>query len=320
MKRLAFALAAIVLGTLAAVAIGEAWARLAQPPLRAQVMRPAEWLTVRAIDGVPVWRSAHGSAARENADCQGDARVVLLGSSILYGSGLQPEESPGVQLQAALRARGVDACVHNHAQPGFTFQTQAAVASEVLPALRPQLVLWEIWENSPTTFAMAGDTAYNLHGLRVGSDGLPWLGGVPAGLNTWLLPRSRLYELLALDLAPETRPNMAKQWQDFAVGALRAGVTRVRAAGARPAFVLAPRLERPFAEQVAAPSPVYDPAVDLAERDGVPWTRLETLLADQSVEALRQDSCCHYNPAGAEAVGERLAGWIVEQGLLPSPR
>lgn len=317
MKRLLFALLASLGGLLLTLAVVELALRSSPPQAHVQIVRPDQ-AQMRLIDGVPTWRG-EGSEAREDRGCTpgpGGARWLMLGSSIFFGSGLDPAQSPGAQLQQAL---GPAHCVHNFAQPAFTFQAQAAVAEEALEALHPSRVLWEIWDNSPLEYVMAGDTAYNLHGFVVGADGLPQVAGVPPALSRWLLPRSRAWELLALRSAPRDYPEMASVWQRFVQQRLRPTLRRLQEQGARPALYLAPHLDRPFAEQRADPRDLYAPVEALAQELGVPALRGEVLLADQDVQAIRLDPCCHVNAAGARVLAEALAIGLTEDPPAEDP-
>lgn len=306
------ALGGLVVGAL----ILELGLRALGPPPHVQIVRPGS-AELRLVDGVPVWRS-EGSAARENADCapRGEGeRWLLLGSSILYGSGLSPEDSPGAQLQAAL---GPGHCVHNYAQPAFTFPAQAAVGQEALAALSPTQVIWEIWDNSPLRFVVAEGTAYNLHGYALGPDGLPALPGAPAGLNRWMLPRSRLWETLALRAAPPAHLDMEVLWAEFSAQALRPALEALLDQGLTPTLYLAPHLDHPFPEQLAEPRGPYAPVEAMAQELGIRALRGERLLAEQDVEAIRRDPCCHLNARGSHILAEALSIELTENPTAPA--
>lgn len=300
-RQTAFALAATALGLLLGLAVAEGVARQLDLP-RIQTIGLGG--TARLVDGVPVWRDPEGSPARENADCAGP-RVLLLGSSILYGSGLEPDASLG----PALEARLPGLCVENLAQPAFTFDNQRAVADERLArAPTPEVVVWEVWQNSVNRIDVIGDAAYNFGELEVDAGGVPSVLGFGPGANRALFAASALVRQLSVRLAPTSRTGaLAPRWEAFADGPLRGALDRVREAGATPVLVLMPPLDRPFAESAAQPFVGYVFVEELAAREGVAVVDAAGRLAGASHEALRADPCCHYNPDGIQALADVLA-------------
>ena len=300
-RQTAFALVATTAGLAMAVTLGECVA--ARSPLpRIQVL-PLKG-PVRVVDGTPVWRTPEGSEARENAACEG-TNVLLLGSSILYGSGLSPEDSLGPALQT--RLPGV--CVQNHAQPAFTFDNQRVVAAERLAQgeVAP-VVVWEIWQNSVNRLDVLGDAAYNFGELVVDADGVPSVLALGPGANRALFSRSAMVRQLSVRLAPRRTPTaLAPGWAALADGPLRTALQTQLAAGAAPLLVLMPPLDRPFAESAATPFVGYAPIWQVASELGVPVLDVAGAMADQPVEAVRLDPCCHYNAAGQQALADLLA-------------
>lgn len=317
MRRGLFIAAALIGGLVFSVLVLELALRFGEPVQHVQIVRPGH-KDMRQLNGTPVWRS-QGSEPRENRDCTPQAdgrRWLMLGSSIFYGSGLSPEESPGAQLQAAL---GEGHCVHNFAQPAFTFASQAAVGDEALEALAPSQVLWEIWDNSPLEFVVVDGTAYNLHGFVTGPDGLPQLGGAPPAINRWMMPRSRIWETLALRSAARDYPKMSELWRHFTRQHLEPALRRLLEQGVTPTLYLATPLDRPFAEQRAEPRERYTPVEALAQQMGVRVLRGELLLGDAPVEEIRLDPCCHVNARGAQLLAEALSIELTENPPSETP-
>jgi hypothetical protein len=91
--------------------------------------------------------------------------VVILGSSIFHGVELDPADSLGPQLAALLDKGEEQPCVVNLAQPGSAFENQAAALRQHAAALRPRVVVWELWGNSAYRFTMVDDAAFNFGAL-----------------------------------------------------------------------------------------------------------------------------------------------------------
>ena len=96
---------AIVAGTLV---LAEIAVRVLPIWPRVQIVRPRLGLPMSLIDGVPVWEQT-GTAERRRADCPerkgpGALRVMAFGSSILFGSGLDPSRRSTAASRACSRS------------------------------------------------------------------------------------------------------------------------------------------------------------------------------------------------------------------------
>ncbi|MCB9665175.1 MAG: hypothetical protein H6732_13780 [Alphaproteobacteria bacterium] len=326
MRRVGFAVASGFLALLATLVLAEGLLRVVQPRPRVQVVRSGLRdgldFALRWVDGVPVWPSP-ADDLRHNRGCVDDperTRWLVLGSSILAADGLAPEEAFSLRLQEALGEAGRPACVVNLAEGAYTFQNQAAVAAEALPEVRPDVVLWEIWANSPGTWVRVGDTAYRFQHLAVSEDGTPNPLGLPGTLHRGLLGTSRLYEAGVLALVAAQEPVSTGEWERLLATALPDALAAVRAQGATLVLALAPPLDQPFAAWTAARRRAegltlaawYTRVEAWARAEGVAVVALDELLADHDVEALRLDPCCHYDVAGQQVLGDALAAWWLE--------
>jgi hypothetical protein len=265
------------------------------------------------IDGEVSWRS-RSRGEREQADCvaeRGGAEVVILGSSILFGVALDYPDTLGAALSPS-----VDGCVVNLAQPASSFSTQAAVARHALPALHPEVVIWELWQNSPSRFTLIGESAYNFGSLEVDAGGVPSPFGLSAGLNRTLFGRSALYRFAVLTQARERPPAQtgASLWETFSGPAL--DELTALAGSARLILPMMPPLSAPFAQTAAQPPPGYVTFTDEATRRGIETIDVAAALSGQDHEALRLDPCCHLNAAGQRA----LAAVLIEALVSPRPR
>lgn len=288
-------------GSLAiALITGEVAVRVLAPRPRSQVIREGAVELYEASDGGPSWRSVQHNP---EPDCQpGDRRVLLLGSSILYGSGLGRREDV---VSARLEALVDGICVDNRAEPAFGMREKIAVGERALAEARPDLVYVEVWQNDDAAHRRVGDSIYDTRGFDADPNGIPRFSSVPEGLAPLLL-RSRLYEYAVLALAPEPPGDIARRWDERVVAPLGVFAARLRDQGVPVVLLEMPPLDRPFRESVARPFISYARLYPL-ERDGLPVVDVAAWLVDERPEELRVDACCHYAAAGHQRLAEHLA-------------
>jgi hypothetical protein len=277
---------------------------------------------LHVLSGAPVW---DGTTDRQHRACADEhperLRILFFGSSITWGSGVQPEEAFTVELERRLNAAfptpGV--CVMNFSQAGYSFQQKYAVASVEIPRYRPALVLWEDWNEWFVDYRMLGDSAFDLHGLALSPDGFPFVKGVPAWANRFLYLHSHLYQYLTLSFTPRLPPrNLEETLTEFFNGPFARVPALAASVGARLALYPAPPLNQSFADVVASPPAWHKAFVAFARQRGIPVFPLEDALAGEDFEQLRLDPCCHYNARGHRAlvpVFERIVRDILRDRL-----
>ncbi len=93
--------------------------------------------------------------------------VLAFGDSLMAGYGLKPNESFPAQLQAALRARGVAARVHNGGVSGDTSAAGKARMGWVIASLKakPDLVILELGANDMLRGLQPAQTRANLDAM-----------------------------------------------------------------------------------------------------------------------------------------------------------
>jgi hypothetical protein len=321
-RRWLFPVIAVGLALAATVVLAEVGLRLVRPTPRVQIVRAGVLTELDpgevAGDDVPLWRTSFDDP-RHNEACLEDnpgARVwVVLGSSILAADGLAPSAAFNLALQERLRPELGPLCILNLAEGGYTFDNQLAVAREAIPRLEPELVLWEVWENSPFRWAMVGGHAYRFQHVAVGADGLPNPMGVPSAVHRTLFSRSRLYEYSVLALVERPADAASDPWNSLLDDRLDEARALVEAYG-ELVVVFAPHLDMPFEERIAArearTSPLdrhYADVEQWARGRGVESVYLDVLLRDLDVTDVRLDPCCHYNVEGHLALADRFATW-----------
>lgn len=292
-------------------ALGEALIRKLDPAPRVQVIRTTHdgrlGTDVTVRHGQPTWEEA-ASDVRRNEACQGARHVVIFGTSISYGVYFSAEESLAVRLQALLDAAQPGGwCVHGYAQPAFTGWTKLALAEDVLPTLKPDLVLWEVWGNEGDVFTPVGPDWYNFHGRHLDAAGLPAVPLLPAPVNAALFGASALYRYGLLALAPVnvSREEGRADLRDRLLPKLGAVL------GATPAVFYAPcYLDRPLGPQADQPSDVVVEVSAWAAARSSPFIHLADVWRDEDPAPLRSDYC-HWSPTGSARAAEVLAPYVL---------
>jgi len=289
--------------------------RIVNPSPRFQVVRQDRRLEVRR--GIPIWRDA-GSLQRQNEACvarhPGALRIAIFGSSIFFGTGVDAEQTFSTLLQRGLDARFQvgKVCVLNYAQAGYGAASKLAEAREVLPKLKGDLVVWEVWGNDPWNYVMLGSSAYALRDARVDASGYPVAFALPPSVNQFLFRHSRAYEFVSLSQVPiVAAPEWSKLIRSRVVPVMNEVLGSARAHGNELWLVQAARLDRPFGAQIHDP----DNSVlrDWATDNRVPHRDLAELLDDQDVTKIRLDTCCHYNVQGHAVLAQRMLRMLLPQ-------
>lgn len=300
----------------ATLALAEGLIRIVNPAPRIQVVRHDRGVTIDTRHGVPVWTHTD-STARTNTSCTEaphDGVILLMGDSITFGAGLDAEESVGVQLQHLLDANLPEQrlCVVNLAQPGSVFVSQDAMLRDAVETLQPMAVYWQLFYGSPNRPVVLGDAVFVLQGPAAHATP-PRL--VPDPLHGWLFAHAHLYQYASLALIPG---RSLPDWEALLTQELPAATAHLAHRGIATTMVLAPKLDRPFGEHRTDPWPTYTELLGHADAHDLPVLNLAEAFEDQDVEALRRNTCCHYNPAGHRAYAQVLFDHLRERELIPS--
>jgi hypothetical protein len=291
--------------------IAELLFRIWNPMPRVAVVRPNRvhefWI---AAGGVPLW-SYSGRPQRCAVRRPGIRPVSFFGSSITYGSGLQRDQALAYQLEERLgRSVPGGACSDDYSEPAFGTEQQWAMASEAIPSTSPGVVVWEIW-NPRKYFAVAEGVAYDAHDRDLDVAGVPVLHPVPSVIADPLFRWSHAYQYAAFALAPLRDPGPPDEDQQVLsiCKTMLPDLLRLSAEhGAHVIALLGTRLDIPLAEAMVPSSRPVDTTavVDCAHNLGIPVVSIAELLADQRVEDVRLDLCCHLNARGHALLAERL--------------
>ena len=279
---------------------------------RAQIIRggdvrgpgvtPIDWSGTQ-----PTWEMSN-TVARQNLACiaEQERRVVMVGSSVFYGSGYEPPEVMSTFLGDRLASDGEQWCVYNLAQPAYISGNKMEMLRRHLPEIKPAVVLWEVWMNDPGGYSRVGDDAINLTGLLLDSSGTPSMWPVPSAANQALFRVSRAWQLLALGLSVDAEAAYERRWEALIDGPLPELVGLCEQHGCTVGLVMTPGLDTPFEAWHARPPRAYEMVAAWADRNGIAKVSLAEGLIGLTPEEVRHDPCCHYNPRGHQNVADLL--------------
>lgn len=298
-------LAALLAVTLV-YALSEVFFRFIRPPPRVALVRGSQVDDFHLAEGgVPVWKFPELHRPPCSQRRPGAPRISFLGSSITYGVGLKREETLPSLVEEDLAHATPAPCSDDLAEPGFASAQQLAVARVSLTAAPSALVVWEDWDPSKV-YSAVGDFAFDARGRDLDARGVPVVAFVPSFVGDPLFRFSAAYEYATLALVPraETFDEMAPL-DHVCKDMLGEVQQRARVSGGKLVVLQAVALDRgfdvprgPTSEQVIA---------DCARQRGIPVFSIAQILADQPVEAVRLDPCCHLNAHGHALLAERLA-------------
>ncbi len=115
-------------------------------PVLGHRIRPGAQVEAR---GVRYSFSKIGTRGPEPMDPPPALRILALGDSVTMGWGVRDRESWPAQLQNILRSRGLDAEVINAGVLGYDTAQELGRLEELLPALKPQVILLGYYPNDP---------------------------------------------------------------------------------------------------------------------------------------------------------------------------
>lgn len=307
---------AVLVGLAVFAMVAELTVRMVDPMPRSQVIRPGTGGSngmpgFRVVGDTPLWR-AQDSERRRDPGCEpGSRNVLLLGSSIFWGTSYNAQDVVSAKLQERLDPTRASLCVRNYAQPAYVGANKLAELEEALPELQPVVVVWEVWTNEPDGYTVIDGAAYNLARGAVDAEGYPVsIPGLPASVHHFLFRTSEFWEYAHLAMSTYDATLYEAVWRAHLSGRMARAKQAIDAVGARWVLVLMPPLDRPFAEfskEIRFRNRGYSWVIQWADENGVPWIDVADALRDRDYKGLRHDPCCHLNPAGHEALAELLA-------------
>ena len=252
---------------------------------------------------------------------EGTRRIVVLGDSVMFGPGLELDQTFDNQLEGML-AGGELAPIEviNLAVPGYNTEQQAARLQARGLELRPDLVLvaWTTNDFEPTpTLVFTEDGLNYIHHT---AQPIPLFAPLPPRQRVWLLHHSALARLASRSIAL----GLARVRSDDAVPAIAIGqatnslamldiAEMARDEDAGVLFVLWPLFEEAQAQvQVQA-------AAQFLEANGLPYVDLRSVFAAEDPARLRvkPDDPMHPSEYASNIAARAVAGWLERGGLGP---
>jgi hypothetical protein len=231
---------------------------------------------------------------------------LFAGSSIMYGSDIGIENALPHRLEMALATLpGGSRCSDDVSQPGFGPAQEFALIREAFASTPPEWLFVEVWDPA-RKYSVVGDFAFDSRGRRLDALGVPVVEGVPEALGDALFRWSYLYQYTALALSPPPPPPDGPIKQDrWMCDTMLPELVRLTArSGTRLILLVAAPLDRPL--ETWTPENDVREVTACAARQNIEMIAIAQLLADQKVEDVRLDPCCHLNAHGHALLAERI--------------
>ena len=314
-KQLLFKTIIIVGCVFVALGAGEIVARIMTPRSLFTLLFPVHDMDVRTVHGVQLWESEKLSRYSKEDLARAAAAdtflIVGLGDSIMYGAGLDADQTYPVLLEQSLkRATGRRVDFVNLAFPGYNAIQESIVFEEKGAGLKPDLVVLHFWQDDAKTYTVIEGNAYDA--AFYARDGRLLLSTIPLpkSINDFLILRSRLYQTLSLKMLESKRK---KEQADALDTVLREHGKIFEAAGhAGVMLVLSPELDRDLSTPHRAPvQDMYRRVAANAREHGALVVDLRERLLEQDHRDIAMDAA-HFN-----AKGSRVVAGILAQEIIP---
>jgi hypothetical protein len=234
------------------------------------------------------------------------ADVVLVGDSIFYGVGTDPQESLAPSLDRLLLSRLEHLiCTVNLAVPGYTFENEKVIGMRDIPVYRPRVVVLEVWAKSPHQFTMLEGEAFNFGSVVVDENGLPNPLGLSPAVHRVLFSKSMLWRKITGEQRLPTRLSL-DMWVDL-VEEVDEFHEWLRAQDIQLVLAFATKLSVPWGTGRETEAKHYGVLQAWAAEKSVPTLMFEDILSSLPVEDVRHDSCCHLSNEGTALVAESIA-------------
>jgi lysophospholipase L1-like esterase len=274
---------------------------------------------MRTVDGVVLWEDHDSRATPDEiarAAASPDAMIVVgLGDSIMYGVGLEREQTYLELMRHALAGRVQRPIeVLNLAVPGYGTAQEDAVHRELAERLaKPHLVLLHYWSDDGHMYRAVGGYVVDVGDMSPDGRLIVRALPLPAAINDFLLVHSNLYQLLTHAVVTHDRRATSSDWTRVATP-LAALSRRVREAGGRLVVLASPELS---GDVVRANDELPD-LRQLGREHGFDVVDLSEWLDGAPAASVRIDGV-HFNAEGHRRIGAHLADYVLAQ-LAGAPR
>lgn len=247
-------------------------------------------------------------------------RLGVLGDSVTYGVNTPAPDRFIARLAAALTERCGPVQLIDAATPAYSLhEERVSFERKVLPA-GPDVVFVGVFANDAAQFTVIGSTAYDIRVTGNGDFPLFSFLPLPDALNAALLEHSVFYQWMTLRglSVADTLSGRSDEMMNLAVVELARIHEGCLGAGCTVVVALFPVLDGPLSEpENRDTGRFYESIRAWAGKQGVALIDVRPLLADEDVEAIRLDECCHYNQSGHAAVARVLTQEFLRLKLVP---
>ena len=285
-------------------------------------------LITEEINGEPFWyfegrdwNSFHGRGA-EPVKVKPDLRIVWIGNSIIFGSGVEVKDTFIEKIAGKMSAGGESVEGVNLAVPGYNLTNCKIALKRALPKLESDLLIVGLWDGGMYNTKLIDGVLYSADVEVIADQKI--INTLPFDVEdvARLARVSRVFGMvttafgvLGFDYQKRSISNTDKMLRDLDEIKQLAGKLNIALK-----LLWLPPLDRPFEVQLKDPNPKLNSKVikvvhfeavkKYAAQNQIPLLDLRQLLLDLNVEDIRLDPCCHYNEKGHDIISKRLLDWI----------
>lgn len=313
MKRVVFGLVALALAVALFAGVAEGVVRYLRPPPRVQIIDPSSDKIVLSVhDGVPLWHFYQEPGLVRDGGCDADdsVDVAIVSDSILWVADVESFDEQRLLHHLRNDLTDLGACVVDVSAAGYVPYQQFEAMKLAQAERGIDLALFVVWKPSGR-YRLVGTRWWGLGTDQMNDAGLPLAPvPMPAFAHAWLLEHSAAWRYVTSAVLPPSLEGVGRDAVDYL-----AAIDWARENGVRLIFVEATSLSKPLSVTARedAKAAGYGWVVGVREAAaaaGFPYVRLAEVLADQDVEAIRHDLCCHYNGAGHAAMAEHFVPMV----------
>lgn len=294
--------ASLVLGLIVTLVVAEAAMRLIRPRPRVQIVDPAHAPLVFEPGDPPLWWARYEAGPVRPLHCDdGPAQVIVAGDSVFHAITVD-----ALDAKVAFRLADALGCVIDVTSSGYLPYQQLASAKRAHARFGGEVVVAVVWKPS-VRLVRFGPVWAEAERLETDASGFPLPPlPVPDAVHHGLVQASALWRYATLAITPpEDEPAPRPLEQDYV-----ALLDWAEGEDLSVVLVEAPALNQPFA--VTADTREHDLADWMrrlearAAAGGHAYVVLAERLRGLDVEAVRLDTCCHYNGDGHAAVAQAI--------------
>ncbi len=287
-------------------------------------------LIKETVDGIDFW-TIRDSEMDVNGQLEysfapltkpGEERLLGIGDSIMFGSGVKSHQTFLSALQRLGRKNGMRLDCLNVSMPGWNLPQYRIAAQKYIEATKPEIVLLGLHNGDVVPVKLSGHRTINANLLvadpTVISDGLPLQKEDARWLGRYSLLARTMGHWISRGRVPRSYRLIGKK--ELLVRELDRIDALCTKNHVKLALAWMPPMHRPFGEQIDHPSWMEDVWSDVQEwqksHPNVLLIDPRPAMRDTPPESIRLDLCCHLNRKGHVLMGDILFNSFVQAGWL----